>query len=126
MLRGVAVWCLFMAIETVHGILRSIFLVPRVGLDVSNRIGWPIAASIVFGVTWLTFRWVGLSGTRALLWLGTIWALLTLIFELAIGALQGLDAAQLAREINPLSGGLLMYSLLVAVFAPCAVSRLQR
>ena len=125
MLRGVAVWCLFMAIETVHGILRGFFLVPRVGLDLSNKIGWPIAACIVFGVTWLTFRWIGLAGTRALLTLGAVWTILTFIFEIAIGLLQGLDPMQLAREINPLSGGLLVYSLLVAFLSPYVVSRLQ-
>ncbi len=126
MLRGVAVWCLFMAIETLHGILRGIFLVPRVGLDLSNKIGWPIAAGIVFSVTWLTFRWVGLSGTKALFSLGAAWAVLTFIFEIAIGVLRGLDATQLAHEINPLSGGLLVYSLLVAFLSPYAASRLKR
>src|SRR5207244_8043300 len=77
MLRGVIVWCAFMAIETVHGILRGIFLVPRVGLNLSNKIGWPVAACIVFGMTVLTFRWIGLVGTKALLRLGVIWVVPT-------------------------------------------------
>jgi len=124
-LRGLSVWCGFMTIETLHGILRTIFLVPRVGLELSNRIGWPIAACIVFGVTVLTFRWVGLVGPRALLTLGALWAVLTFIFEIAIGMLSGLDAAQLAHEINPLSGGLLVYSLLVVFLSPYFASKLR-
>ena len=126
MLRGIVVWCAFMAIETLHGILRGIFLVPRVGLEMSNRIGWPIAASIVFGMTVLTIRWMGLVGTRALLTLGALWAVLTFIFEIAIGLLRGLDAAQLAHEINPFSGGLLVYSLLVAFLSPYFASKLRK
>jgi hypothetical protein len=114
-----------MAIETLHGILRGIFLVPRVGLDLSNKIGWPIAACIVFGVTVLTFRWMGLVGTRALFTLGAVWAVLTLIFETGIGLLRGLDAAQLAHEANPLSGGLMVYSLLVVFLSPYFASRLR-
>ena len=125
MLRGIVVWCAFMAIETLHGILRGIFLVPRLGLDLSNKIGWPIAACIVFGVTVLTFRWIGLVGTKALLTLGALWAVLTVIFEIAIGLLQGRDAAQLAHEANPLGGGLLVYSLLVAFFSPYFASKLR-
>ncbi len=125
MLRGIVVWSAFMAIETLHGILRGIFLVPRVGLDLSNKIGWPIAACIVFSVTVLTFRWVGLVGTKALLTLGALWAVLTLIFEIGIGLLSGLDAAQLAHEANPLGGGLLVYSLLVAFLSPYYASKLR-
>ena len=125
MLRGVVVWCAFMAIETLQGILRGIFLVPRVGLDLSNKIGWPIAACIVFGVTVLTIRWVGLAGTQALLTLGALWAALTLIFEIGIGLLRGLDAAQLIHEINPFSGGLLVYSLLVVFLSPYFALKLR-
>ncbi len=124
--RGLFVWCCFMAIETAHGILRGIFLVPRVGLEMSNLIGWPIAALIVFGVTLLTSRWVGLSSTRALLTLGTLWLVLTLVFEISIGLLQGLDAAQIIREINPLSGSTLLYSLAVVFLSPYFAARLRR
>jgi hypothetical protein len=125
-LRGMVVWRAFMAIETLHGILRGTFLVPRVGLEMSNRIGWPIAARIVFAVTVLTNRWMGLVGTKALLALGALWAVLTFIFEIAIGLLRGLDAAQLADEINPFSGGLLIYSLLVVFLSPYVASKLRR
>lgn len=125
-LRGILVWCGFMALETMHGILRSIFLVPRVGLDASNRIGWPIAAVIFFGVTVLTSRWVGLRGTKALLTLGALWVVLTFVFEISIGLLQGMDGTQIAHEINPFSGGLLIYSLIVVLLSPYAAARLRQ
>lgn len=124
--RGILVWLGFMALETIHGILRSIFLVPRVGRETSNLIGWPIAAAIVFGVTLLTSRWVGLHSTRALLALGALWAVLTFAFEISIGLLQGMDAAQIAQEVNPLAGGLMMYSLIVAFFSPYFAAKLRR
>jgi hypothetical protein len=125
MTRGILVWGLFMAIETLHGILRGIFLVPRVGLDLSNKIGWPIAACIVLGVSVLTIRWIGLKSLRSLFALGAVWAALTFIFEIGIGLLRGLDAAQLAHEINPFSGGLLVYSLLVVFLAPVIAAKLR-
>ena len=126
MLRGMLVWFGFMALETVHGILRSIFLVPRVGREASNLIGWPIAAVIVFGVTLLTSRWVGLRGTKALLTLGALWVVLTFVFEISIGLLQGMDGTQIFHEINPFSGGLLIYSLIVVLLSPYAAARLRR
>ena len=125
LVRGVLVWCIFMALETVHGILRAIFLVPRVGLRSSNLIGWPIAAVIVFGVTLLTSRWIGIGETKALLILGALWALLTFLFEVSIGVLQGMSASQIINDINPLAGGLMIYSLLVAFLSPCLAARLR-
>lgn len=114
-----------MALETVHDILCAIYLVPRVGLDTSTLIGWPIAAMIVFGVTLLTARRIGISETKALLMLGTLWALLTFVFEISIGLLQGMDFQFIANAVNPLKGGLLIYSLLVDFFSPWRAARLR-
>ena len=124
--RGILVWLAFMVLETIHGILRSIFLVPRVGREMSNLIGWPIAACIVFCVTLLTSRWVGLRSKTALLGLGALWAMLTLVFEISIGLLQGMSTAQIISDINPLTGGLMVYSLLVAFLSPCLAARLRK
>jgi len=123
--RGILVWLSFMALETIHGILRSILLVPRVGREMSNLIGWPIAAVIVFGVTYLTSHWVGLKSTRALLSLGALWAILTLCFEISIGLLQGMSPTLILNDINPLSGGLVIYSLLVAFLSPYLAAKLR-
>ena len=123
--RGILVWLAFMVLETIHGILRSIFLVPRVGREMSNLIGWPIAACIVLGVTLLTSRWVGLRSKRALLGLGALWVVMTFCFEISIGLLQGMSTAQIISDINPLAGGLMVYSLIVAFVSPYFAARLR-
>ena len=125
MARGIVVFVLIMVVETVHGILRGLFLVPRVGEVMAGRIGWPIGVVIVFGVALLTIRWTGLSKRRALLGLGLIWMVLTLCFEVAIGYARGLSNEAILAEINPFSGGLMIYSLAVMLFAPLAAARIR-
>ena len=49
-----------MAVETVHGVLRGLFLAPVVGEATASRIGWPIGMVIVFTITLLCVRWTGL------------------------------------------------------------------
>ena len=117
MLRGLLLWLLIMAIETVHGILRAIFLVPRVGEELAGQIGWPVGLVIVFTITLLLIRWTKLRTVRALLALGAVWAVLTFFFEVAIGLLRGFDVARILAEINPLSGGLMVYTLAVMAIA---------
>ena len=80
---------------------------------------------IVMVVSVLLIGWTRLTGTTALLRLGVLWALLTFVFEIIVGLLRGLDAGQLWTEINPLAGGLMLYSLAVLLLAPLAARRLK-
>ena len=125
MSRGLIVWLIIMAAETAHGILRGLFLVPRVGEVLSSRIGWPVGMVIVLGIAALMARWVGFRDTPSLLRLGVLWAILTFLFEVAIGVLRGLDGPAIWAAINPLAGGLMVYSLAVMLVAPLAAARLR-
>lgn len=124
MARGVLVWLLIMAAETVHGLLRGLLLAPRVGEEAASRIGWPIGMGLVLLVSLLAIRWTGLRGTRDLLALGGVWAVLTLLFEIMIGLLRGMDVPAILAELNPASG-LMLYSAAVMFLAPLISARLR-
>ena len=126
MFRGLLLWLLIMAAETVHGILRGMVLVPQVGETMASRIGWPIGMALVLGITLVLIRWTGLSRNRDLFRLGAIWAVLTAIFEVGIGLLRGFDAARIWAEANPATGGLMLPSLVVMAVAPWVAVRLRR
>ncbi len=125
MSRGLAVWLFIMLVETLHGLLRGLLLVPRVGEETAGRIGWPIGLVIVLGISIALAPWIAIRDTSALLRLGGLWAVLTLIFELTIGLLRGLDLPRLLAELNPLAGGLTIYSLAVMFLAPLLAARLR-
>jgi hypothetical protein len=124
MARGLLVWLLIMLAETAHGVLRGLLLVPRVGEERANLIGWPIGLMIVFAITLAAIRWTGISPARSLLGLGALWAALTVCFEMAIGLLRGMSAARIMAEINPASG-LILYSAAVMLIAPWLAARLR-
>ncbi|MCX7346704.1 MAG: hypothetical protein NTU78_13365 [Alphaproteobacteria bacterium] len=114
-----------MLVETLHGLLRGLLLVPRVGEEVAGRIGWPIGLVIVLGISLALAPWMAIRDTSALLRLGGLWAVLTLIFEVTIGLLRGLDLPRLLAESNPLAGGLAIYSLAIMFLAPLLAARLR-
>ena len=122
--RGLLVWLLIMLVETAHGVLRGVFLVPRIGADAAGRIGWPMAALVVLAIATLTLRWTGLAGRASLLRLGIAWAVLTVLFELLIGALRGLDSEELLAALNPLTGSV-AWTAAVMLLAPLAASWLR-
>ena len=125
MTRGFLLWLLIMAVETLHGILRGVFLVPRLGEETAGKIGLALGSFIVLLLSVLLIRWTRQSGNAALLRLGALWTLLTFVFEIAIGLLRGLDAGQLRTEINPLAGGTMVYSLAVMLLAPLIAAHLR-
>lgn len=125
MSRGLAVWLVIMLVETLHGLLRGLLLVPRVGEDMAGRIGWPIGLVIVLGISIALAPWMATRDTSALLRLGGLWALLTLVFEITIGLLRGFDVPHMLAELNPLAGGLAIYSLAVMFLAPLLAARLR-
>ena len=123
MFRGILIWLAIMAAETIHGVARGLFLVPYVGEAMASHIGWPIAVVIVFTITFGLIGWTGLRDRGSLFRLGTLWAALTLAFEIGIGLLRGLDATRIWAEINPFAGGLMLYSLLVIGLAPWLMAK---
>ena len=125
MTRGFLLWLLIMAVETLHGILRGMFLVPRLGEETAGKIALALGSFIVLLLSVLLIRWTRQSGIAALLRLGALWAFLTFIFEIAIGLLRGLDALQFWAEINPLAGGTMVYSLAVMLLAPLIAARFR-
>ncbi len=124
MARGLLVFIGIMAAETVHGVLRGLFLVPRVGEEMASWLGWPVGMGIVLLISYLSIGWTGLRARKELLRLGAVWAVLTVAFEVMIGSLRGMGAAELLAALNPLTGTI-AYSAAVMLFVPLIAARLR-
>jgi hypothetical protein len=124
MARGLLVFLGIMAVETVHGVLRGLFLVPRVGEDMASWLGWPAGMVIVLLISTLAIGWTKIRTRSGLLRLGAVWAVLTIAFEVMIGFLRGMGAAEVLAAFNPLAGTIL-YSAAVMFLAPLAAARLR-
>jgi hypothetical protein len=124
--RALAVWLLIALVESLHGTLRELFLVPVVGAPVAGRIGFVVGSLLVIGVAWATSRWLGATRRAALLGVGALWAALMLGFELALGRARGFGWARIAAEFEPSQGGLMGFGLLLMLFAPMLGAWLRR
>jgi len=124
--KAVAVWLVLILAETVHGILRGIFLVPRVGEFRSSQIGVLTGSVIILVLTWLFVRWIGASRSSHLLGIGLLWLCLTLAFEFLFGHfVVGASWERLAADYNLLQGGLLPLGMIFLIFAPLIAAKLR-
>lgn len=124
--RALLTWLLMIGAEVVHGVLRTMFLVPAVGTHRAGQIGVLIGSVLVLAIAWLTRRWRNSASIGALFGIGALWAGLTVVFEFVFGYFViGYSIAYIAGDFNPLAGRLMLLGLLVMGLAPIIIAKLQ-
>jgi hypothetical protein len=125
-LRVLVVWLLIAAAETLHGIVRTLWLVPVVGDHAARQIGVVTGSLLIFAITWLAVRWLGLRGRRELVAAGALWVVLMLAFEIVLGrAVFGFGWERIAAEFDPSRGGLMLLGLAALWLMPLFTARLR-
>lgn len=116
--RGAGVWLLIILVETVHGILRTLFLAPVVGDFRARQFAVFTGSILILAVAWLTRRWTGARTRGDQLMVGLAWAGGTVLFEIGLGRLLGLSWARILEDYNLAGGGLMSLGLVILTLAP--------
>lgn len=80
--------CLAVALagtETLHGILRTLMLNPRLGVSWAKRVSVVSGSALALLVCWLMVPWLEIDGTPALLLVGGFLALFMATFDIVLG-----------------------------------------
>jgi hypothetical protein len=123
--RAVIVWLVIIIAESIHGVLRQLFLVPIVGDLPARQIGVGVGSLIVFAVALSCSRWLGARSLGAQLAVGGVWVVLTVGFEIGLGALLGLGRERLLADYDIYQGGYMAFGLLFMLLAPALAARLR-
>ena len=123
--RAISIWLLIMLVETLHGILRGIFLVPLTGQIRANQIGVGIGSILIFIITLITIKWLKTDRPVDLFIIGLLWVLLTIIFEISPGYATG-GWERVLTDYDLRQGGLMPFGLLIMMLSPLAAIRLGR
>ena len=124
LIRALLVWLLFMAAESAQGALRQFLVRPEVEFAIRQGSA-VIGALIIFGLTWLCFRWMRIRTAAGALAVGVLWVALTLAFEVGLGRAIGLSWSRLLSDYDVTRGGLMPLGLLAMALTPWLVRRLQ-
>jgi hypothetical protein len=112
------VWFVFITVESILGTLRVLFLEPRMGAEVAQRIGLITGSAALLIVTYLLIVWMRAEGRAALLGVGALWLVLTFSFEMVVGRLRGRNWQSLLADYDITQGGLMSIAMLLLLFAP--------
>jgi hypothetical protein len=125
--RTQAVWLLIIAGESILGTLRTLLLEPPLGPDAARWVAFPVSLAWIALAVWLTIRWIGAKETWTLLGIGVLWAMLTLLFEIALGRFAlSLSWAEIFVDYDLSRGRLMSLGLLLMALAPWGMARLRQ
>jgi hypothetical protein len=124
--RALVVWLVVIAAETVHGILRQLFLAPIVGDLAARQIGVVVGSFIIFIIAFVSVRWLNARTLHEQLGVGALWVVLTVVFELALGTLLGLTRERMLADYDLTAGGFMAFGLLFLLLSPVLAARARR
>lgn len=124
-LRILALCIALASAETLHGIVRAAWLVPRMGKKSALKISIVSGSLLAFGVCWVFVPGIGLQETGELLALGLLLTGFMAAFDVAIGKLVlRLPWNKVLREFDPNSGNYLVLGLVGLVFWPWLIMQI--
>ncbi len=118
-------WLVLMAVETVHGVLRNLFLLPVVGDLRSRQIGVVIGSALVLATALVFVHWIRPGSDRAALRIGVLWLVLTLAFEFSLGRVLGRSWDQLFADYDLTRGGYLSFGMALLALTPWIALKLR-
>jgi hypothetical protein len=116
--RASLTWMLIILAETLHGMVREIFIAPVLGDLRARQIGVFVGCVLIFIIAWLTARWIGARSHRTQLAVGALWVVLTLVFEIALGRALGASWERILEDYNPARGGFMILGMAFLFLAP--------
>jgi hypothetical protein len=123
--RVLVLWCLIAGVETIHGILRRLYLDPVIGVLNANHIGVFVGLGLILLICLATSRWIGPRSTLGWMQVGLVLVVLTLAFEFAVGLALGYSVYRILADYDPSRGGLMLLGMIGLLYAPRFAARLR-
>jgi hypothetical protein len=126
LIRAVAVWCVLVVLAVLNGGARNVWLSPRLGEQAGHVVSTFTLSCVIFLATWLTIGWIRPTTLRDTMHLGTLWLVLTVLFEFGAGHfLFGNSWEKLLTDYHLLRGRVWVLVLIVTLIAPMLAARLR-
>jgi hypothetical protein len=118
LVRAVGIWLTLVVVESIHGVMRRLFLEPQLGDLQARQVSVFTGAVLITLVFCFTLKWLGSQPAWRWWAFGLLWLALTLAFEIGLGWAIGMSWDRIAADFDPRHGGLLSFGMLVILVAP--------
>ena len=124
--RAVGVWLLLTVAMVAQGVARHAWLRPYFGETGANQLGTITAIVLILLITLLFIKRLGARSDQALLGIGLLWLVLTVLFEFVFGRwVMGLSWSRLLADYNIFQGHFWPLVLVVVLCAPWVAAQIR-
>ena len=124
--RILMVWFAIVLAETVHGILRNLYLTPVIGDLPARQIGIASGSFLIFLIAWFGIGWIGARTPREQIFVGAVWVILMGGFEFALGTALGYPLSRILSDYDMSEGGFMGLGMAFLLFAPMLAAKMRR
>lgn len=122
--KAIALWLLIFVFAVLNGVFREAVLLPILGKPYGLMLSGLLLSICIIVVAWLFVPRVVHAGQIKPLYLGLLWLLLTLMFELVFGRwIQGRSWSALLEAYTFKNGNIWPVVLVVTFLAPILAAR---
>ena len=121
--RAFTTWLYIAVAESIHGILRRIYILPVIGDLRAHQVGMLVGCLIIFAVAWACIRWIGAKTFSEQFKVGAFWMVLMAIFEVSLGLAFGYSQDHIFSYYNVVEGRLMIFGLMFMLFAPALAAK---
>jgi predicted transporter len=126
-LLRIAALCVVLACaETLHGIARTVLVIPRIGKDRAIKLSALTGSVLAFVICYLLVPPIGLQGVLQNLVLGLVLAAFMASFDIGLGVfVLKKPWSKIAPDFDPRTGNYLVFGLAFLVMVPNLVAVLR-
>ncbi|HET8668789.1 MAG TPA: hypothetical protein VFM10_12470 [Terriglobales bacterium] len=123
----IASLCVLLACaETLHGIARTVYVVPHMGKDRAIKLSALTGSILAFFICYVFVPTIGLTGANQHLTLGLFLATFMALFDLSMGLIVMRKSwRKVITDFDPRTGNYLVFGLAFLVLAPVLVYLLR-
>ena len=119
--------CLMLAsVETLHGIARTIFIVPKIGNKRAKQYSVISGTLLAFAVCYIMVPWLDINVAYQLILIGLVLAVFMAVFDIVLARfVVKLKWESIINDFNPAKGNYLIFGLILLIIIPCVVMKIK-
>ncbi len=127
LVRGLIIWLAIIFAESIVGTLREMFIAPLVGDFTARRIAFFGSVLLIFLFSYFFIRWIAATTVKSLFIVGSVWMILTALFEFGLGIfVMNYSLERMLEDYDITRGGLMLFGMIFMFFAPWLAAKMRR
>ena len=115
------------SVETLHGIARTIFVVPKIGNKRAKQYSVISGTLLAFAVCYVMVPWLDINVEYQLVLVGLVLAVFMAIFDIVLARfVVRLKWKNIIDDFNPAKGNYLIFGMILLIIIPYVVMKIKR